>query len=264
MEKNYTVNSLNKALLLIEDLGEHGPSSLADLHQRLGLDKATMYRLLKTLKDRAFVAQSLVDHRYFNTVKMFQIGSREIDRGGLRELIKPYLKKLSHLFQEVAHMALRVEPAKAVCIDKIDSVPDPYVRFDMNLGSEVSFHASGMGKAILAFSGESQRELILSRLAFERFTPRSLRNPSALVREIKRVRRQGYAINDGETFEGLYCVAVPILNQHGEANASISITGPRGRLLEKKEAVVGTLLAHAWELSILNGLPPEQWPLKKP
>ena len=264
MEKSYTVNSLNKALMLIEDLGEHGPSSLADLHQRLHLDKATMYRLLKTMKDRGFVEQSLVDHRYFNTIKMFQIGSREIDRGGLREMIKPYLKKLSNTFQEVVHMALRVEPAKAVCIDKIDAVPNPYVRFDMNLGSEVSLHASSMGKAILAFSGESQQELILSRLTFERLTPRSLRNPAGLIKELKKVRRQGYATNDGETFEGIYCVGVPILNQQGEANAAVSITGPRGRMLEKKEAVVRTLLEHSRELSILYGLPPDQWPQKKP
>jgi DNA-binding IclR family transcriptional regulator len=156
-----------------------------------------------------------------------------------------------------------VEPDKAVCIDKADVMPNPHVRFDMSLGSEVSFYASSMGKAIVAFAGESRRELILSRLVFERFTSRTLRNSSALAREIRKIRRQGYAANDGENFEGIYCLGAPILDQHGEAGASISITGPRGRMLEKKEAVLGALLEYSRELSVLNGLPPEQWPLKK-
>jgi len=260
-EKGYTVNSLNKAIDLIENLVEHGPSSLADLNNRLGLDKATMYRLLSTLKNRGYVEQSQVDHRYFNTIKMFQLGSREIDRGGLRDLIRPYLKKLSSTFREVVHLALLVEPGRAVCIDKVESQPGRQpVRFEMSLGSDVSLYASSTGKAILAFSSEERQNEALSQISFERFSSKTINNAAALKKELRQTRRQGYAIDDGEAFESIYCLGVPILNFGGEANAAISVTGPRDRMLEKKEEIVKALLENSRELSILYGYPAESWP----
>ncbi|MDR1045382.1 MAG: IclR family transcriptional regulator [Candidatus Adiutrix sp.] len=263
-EKAYTVNSLNKAMDLIESLCEHGPSSLADLRGRLGLDKATMYRLLNTLRLRGYVDQSLVDHRYFITRKLFLLACQEIDRVGLPDLARPYLEKLAAAFREDAQMSLLTGPGQAVCIDKVEAAPSQAVRLNMTLGSEVLVYASGMGKALLAFSPPAVQDEVLSRLVMERLSSRTLRNAAALRKELQRIRRQGYAVDDGETIESVFCIGVPILNHRGEAAAAVSVNGPRARMLDKKEAVINMLLDCSRELSLLYGYPPEQWPVGRP
>ncbi len=179
----------------------------------------------------------------------------------MRDLIRPYLKKLSTVFKEVVHLALLVEPGRAVCIDKVEAPPGRQpVRFEMSLGANVCLHASSTGKAILAFSSEESQNAALALMTFERFSPKTITNAAALKKELRQIRRQGYAVDDGEAFESIYCLGVPIVNYDGEAKVALSVTGPKERMLEKKEELVKRLLDISRELSLLCGYPPEAWP----
>ena len=260
-EKEQSSNSIGKALDIMEDLSEYGPSALASLNQRLGLDKGTLHRILKTLKDRGYVAQNRVDRRYFNTTRMFQLGSREIERGGLRVLARPYLEKLAAAFREVIHVAIIVENDKAICVDKIEAVPGSQMRLNMTLGSEVSLYASSAGKCLVAFAEEAVQARILPKIKYERLSPSTIRGAVAFKKELARIKAQGFAIDDGETLESIYCVGAPVLRHSGDAYAAISVSGPRSRMLEKKNEVIRTLKAYSKELSILYGLPPDKWPI---
>ena len=260
-EKAQAGNSINKALDIIEDLGEHGASSLADMNLRLGLDKGTLHRILKILRERGFVDQSPTDRRYFNTIRMFQIGSREVERGGLKTLARPYLEKLAAAFGETIHVAILVEPGKAVCVDKMEAVSGPQVRLNMSLGSEVSLYASSMGKCLLAFSSEERLKTILPKIKYEKFSSTTIRGTVAFKKELARVRSQGYAVDDGETMESIFCIGTPILNHRAEAYAAISVTGPKTRMLARKDAVIRMLKEISKELSIHYGLPANKWPL---
>lgn len=255
-------NSINKMLDIMEDLGEHGASSLSDINQRLAFDKGTLHRILKTLKTRGFVDQNPADRRYFNTIKLFQIGSREIERGGLKTLIQPYLQRLAGTFSETIHVAILADPGKAVCVDKMEAAPGPQVRLNISLGSEISLYASSMGKCLLAFSSEERQKKILSKIKYERLSPNTIMGAADFKKELGKIRAQGYAFDDGETIENIFCVGIPILNHLGESYAAISITGPKARMVEKKSQIIATLKSISKEISILYGLPANQWPIK--
>ncbi len=161
----------------------------------------------------------------------------------------------------MVHLALLVEPGRAVCIDKVEAHPDRQpVRFEISLGANVCLHASSTGKAILAFSSEESQNAALALMTFERFSPKTITNAAALKKELRQIRRQGYAVDDGEAFESIYCLGVPIVNYDGEAKVALSVTGPKERMLEKKEELVKRLLDISRELSLLCGYPPEAWP----
>ncbi len=256
-------NSVNKALDILEDLSEHGPSALAELHQRLGLDKGTLHRLLKLLKQRDFVDQDRSDRRYFNTTKMFQLGGREIERGGLRVLARPSLEQLAATFREVVHVAIMGAQDRPICVDKIEAAPSFQARLNLNLGSEVSLYASSLGKCLLAFADEEVRARILPKIKYERFTSSTIRGAVAFKKELDRVRALGYAFDDGETLESIFCVGAPILDHQGRSYAAISVTGPKTRMLDKKDQVIKTLKSMSRDLSIRYGLPAGQWPIKE-
>ncbi|MDR1045810.1 MAG: IclR family transcriptional regulator [Candidatus Adiutrix sp.] len=261
-ERERSSNSIGKALDIVEDLSEYGPSSLADLHRRLGLDKGTLHRILKTLKERGYVRQNQGDRRYFNSIRMFQLGGREIARSELRVLARPYLEKLAAAFKEVIHVAIMVDNDKAILVDKLEALPGAKMRLNIALGAQVSLYASSIGKCLLAFADQAVQARILPKIKYERLSPSTIRGAVALKKELTRIKAQGFAVDDGETLESVYCVAAPVLAHSGSAYAAISVSGPRSRMLEMKNEIIRTLKVYSKELSLLYGLPPDKWPFK--
>ena len=260
-ERTYMVNSVVKCLTIMEALASQGASSLSDLKNALGLDKATLHRILSTLKALGYVKQNQSDQRYFLTFKMFQVGNMVVERGGLKALIHPYLEKISADFQELVYASVMTEPGQAICIDKTEVDLYQQLRLNVSIGGNVSMHASSMGRCFLAFMNPDYFSSIFDSLNFEKFTPLTITEPDGLRRELEKARRDGYALEEGERIDGVMCIGVPILNSHGHAIAAISATGPKARMLVKKEGLIRSLTEASRELSVICGLPPEKWPI---
>ena len=261
-ERTYMVNSVVKCMAIMEALAEKGPSSLSDLKTVLGLDKATLHRILSTLKALDYVKQNHSDQRYFLTFKMFQTGNLVLERGGLKALIHPYLEKISGEFHELIYASVMTEPGQAICIDKSEVDLFQQLRLNVSIGGRVSMHASSMGRCYLAFMNPAHLPEILAGLSYEKYTPATMVDPDALARELETIRRQGYAVEEGERIEGAMCIGVPVLGSLGQAQAAISVTGPKARIQEKRAGLIKALTEASRELSIICGLPPERWPIR--
>lgn len=261
-DRTYMVNSVVKCMAIMEALANQGPSSLADLKNSLGLDKATLHRILSTLKALDYVKQNQSDQRYFLTFKMFQTGNLVLERGGLKSLIHPYLEKISADFQELIYSAIMTEPGQAICIDKTEVDLYQQLRLNVSIGGNVSMHGSSMGRCFMAFMNPAHYPEVMAGLKFEKFTPSTISDPDLLEKELEKIRRTGYALEEGERIEGTMCIGVPVLNSHGYAQAAISATGPKARIKAKQEGLTRALTEASKELSIICGLPPERWPAK--
>lgn len=255
------VNSVVKCMAIMEALANQGPSSLSDLKGSLGLDKATLHRILSTLKALSYVKQNQSDQRYFLTFKMFQTGNMVVERGGLKALIHPYLERISADFQELIYAAVMTEPGQAICIDKTEVDLYQQLRLNVSIGGVVSMHGSSMGRCFMAFMNPTNLPEVMANLKFEKYTPSTIVDPDSLMRELDKIRQAGYAIEEGERIEGAMCIGVPVLNSQGYAHAAISATGPKARMLVKKEGLIRSLSEASKELSIICGLPPERWPV---
>src|SRR6266566_1174646 len=97
-------------------------------------------------------------------------------------------------------------------------------------GMHRPLNCTALGKALLAFLPNDQREELLPMLTFERATPRTIPNLPRFRKELARVLQQGYAIDDQETDMGARCVAAPILDESGSVTAAISVSGPVTRI----------------------------------
>jgi DNA-binding IclR family transcriptional regulator len=107
-----------------------------------------------------------------------------------------------------------------------------------------------VGKALVAFAEEEDRERLLEELPLEPLTALSITDRDAFRAEIEKVRRQGYAVMDEENELGMRAVAVPVFNSQGVAFASLATAVPVFRLsMEALVALVPLLQAAAVELS---------------
>ena len=82
------------------------------------------------------------------------------------------------------------------------------------------------------------------------YTSLTITKRGELRKELERVREQGYAVAVGELEIGLTAVAAPIHNAHGDAIASMSVSGPTFRLDDARlPEVIGLLVEAATEVS---------------
>jgi DNA-binding IclR family transcriptional regulator len=99
-----------------------------------------------------------------------------------------------------------------------------------DVGARHPVHCTALGKVLLASLPEDQVRDILLHGGMPRHTPRTIVTPDAFVTALAEVRRQGYAVDDGERSPDIRCVAAPVQDHHGRVVAALSASGPLFRL----------------------------------
>ena len=107
-------------------------------------------------------------------------------------------------------------------------------------------YCTGIGKAMLAHLPQAERDRALQQQSFHAHTDRTLSDPAALVAELARIARRGFARDREEHEPGIVCVAVPVLGRGGRLLGGLSVTGTtRSPGLAALEAHVPALQATA-------------------
>jgi IclR family transcriptional regulator, KDG regulon repressor len=103
---------------------------------------------------------------------------------------------------------------------------------------------------LLAFQPDDEIEELIKRRGLKAYTPNTLTTPAQLREGLRRVRDQGYAVDNEEFEEGLECIGAPIRDYSGKVVAAISIAGPVFRMAEDKLPVLArSVIEAAQELS---------------
>jgi IclR family transcriptional regulator, KDG regulon repressor len=251
----YTVKSLLKALAILDCLAESEPEgyTLTQLSQKLRLHISTVHRLLVNLTRQGFVDFNPAQGTYQLGYRVMRMGLKVLDRMDFRRVAAPLLHELSQKTQETVHLAI-LQAYQVVTIEKFQG-PHP-VRLDAPLGAATPLHATGVGKALLAFQDEKRVAAILRAAglppkgSLPRLTVNTLTSLGDLKRELSRIREQGYAVDNEEAVVGLRCVAAPLFDHSGRAVAAFSVAGPASRVSPARTAEIARLvLETAGEIS---------------
>jgi DNA-binding IclR family transcriptional regulator len=106
-----------------------------------------------------------------------------------------------------------------------------------------------VGKCLLAFAPEENREGMIGSILFDTFTEKTISSKQQMYAEIEKVRAQGYAIDDGELSADIKCIAVPVFDNSGACNYSLGTSGALSRMTEEKvERVIPLMLKTAKEI----------------
>jgi DNA-binding IclR family transcriptional regulator len=250
----YKIQALDRAFAILDLLGEsETPLGLAQVATSLQMHKSTAHRFLMVLEKHRMVERT-AGGKFRLGLRLFDFGSRAIEKFDLRERAQPHLRRLVNETEETAHLCI-LEGAHVVYIDKIE--PARAVRMITRIGASNPVHCTSVGKAMLAFLPEERLTEILSRLRFERFTNRTVTTVEALRAEIEKTRRRGYAVDDEEFEEGLRCIAVPILDAQRLPVAAVSVSGPSFRVTAQKlPSIANHLLQCVRSISVDMGFVP--------
>lgn len=224
--------SLSRALTLLQRLAESPAGlNLTDLSYQLGIPTATVHRMLSTFEEQGFVEQDREQGLWFIGLKAFTVGNAFLARRDFVASARPHMHELVERCGETANLGV-IDDGEVVFISQVES--REVMRMIARLGSRSPIHASGVGKALLAYLPEQRFARILQQRGLARFTDKTIDNPAQLRDELERIRQSGYALDDEEHAVGLRCVASAIFDQNGQALAAISLSGPKARVTDAR------------------------------
>ena len=123
------------------------------------------------------------------------------------------------------------------------------IRMGSLIGKKSPIYCTGVEKVILAFLPEKEQEAILRELEFSAFTRKTITSREELRSELLKIRKKGYAVNDCEHEEGVYCLAAPILNSGNQCITGISISGAEMYIWKERERFAPLLMETARTIS---------------
>lgn len=246
------VQSVARALMILDMLArENREMTLTEIAKAMNWPKTTVHGLVATLRDYNYVDQSPVSGCYHLGVRLFELGNIVARSWDIRALALPAMRNLNSRFGEMVQLATE-DKGEVLYLEKLDSTH--MMRIVSEIGARLPMHCSGLGKVLLAYKKPAEIKWIISTHGMPPMTPRTITNREALERELIKVRRQGYAIDDREIMDSLRCVAAPIYDREGNVKYAISVSGLAGGLQgERLEAVTEELLRAADSISYAIG-----------
>ncbi|MGM0782610.1 MAG: IclR family transcriptional regulator [Pseudomonadota bacterium] len=232
--------SLVRGLTLLERLAATpGGLALSELAEAVDLAPSTTHRLLQALHGQGFVTQDAELGVWKIDVKTFRIGNSFLEARDFVATSRPFLRRLTAQTGETANLGIR-DGGTAVFLAQSES--PQMMRMITRLGSRAPLHASGVGKALMAWLPDDEFEHILAEQGLARVTANTLHTPEALRADLAEIRRLGYACDREEHAIGLHCVAACLHDEHSTPLAAISVSGPMARIPETRLAELGELV----------------------
>jgi len=220
-----TVQSVDRAITILEVLARTGEAGVTELAGELGVHKSTAFRLVAALERRSLVEQQHGRGKYRLGTGILRLAGATTARLDLVQESRGISRLLAQQVGETVNLAVLSDGA-ALYMDQVagSSALQPHNW----VGQRIPLHATSNGKILLSGMDPSEIDSQVGEL--RRFTANTITSLHALARELEEVRERGYAIAVDELEIGLTAVAAPIRNGHGEIIASMSVSGPTFRI----------------------------------
>ncbi len=195
---------------------------VTELSKTLQLPKATVFRILFTLQQLGYARKDPLSRAYVmvsSATWLNHDGGRET----LRQVARPHMERLLARFEQTVNLAV-MDKEQVLYTEILEGLRS--IRMAATVNTYAPIHATGVGKSMLAYLHPMEAEEILKKRARARLTAKTMTSIPALLKYFKRVRDQGYAIDNEETEKGARCVAAAIFNAQGRPIAALSISGP--------------------------------------
>ncbi|MGH3146327.1 MAG: IclR family transcriptional regulator [Rubrobacter sp.] len=215
--------------VLLTFAGTEGSLGVSEISRRLGLSKAVVHRILRSLVSRRLLAADEAGRGYRLGSAAATLGARAVRDMNLRECALPLLDRLREESGETATVSELVGVSR-VYLDQVQSRRE--IKMTVELGRPFPLHAGASSRAILSFGPPGLQRQILDG-PLEALTPKTIVDHERLRSELALNAREGVAVSYGERQPGAASVAAPLLAADGHARGAISVCGPLDRFDEE-------------------------------
>ncbi|RBI59515.1 IclR family transcriptional regulator [halophilic archaeon] len=245
------IKSVQTASKILATIQRQSEPTFGDLCGDLDVSKGTVHTYLSTLEEEGFITKS-GDH-YCLGFRFVTMGETVRNETELYRAGQVEVDKLAEQTSEYVHLTVTY-CGKEVTI--YESRGDNAVAMDYHLQMREApqyLHCTSTGKAMLGHFDEERVHDIIDEQGLIEQTENTISDPDRLFRELKRIREQGYAVNDEEELRGMRSIGAPIRGVDGDVCGAVSVTAPTSRLSgERFQSEIPELVMQAANIIEVN------------
>ncbi len=222
-------STIKKAFEIIKLIEKNqGEFTLTDIVHKLGINKTTAFRNLKTLEELGILEK--INNMYFLGMALFEMGNKVYIKQIVVEKAHPILRELSEEVNETVNLAM-IHNDMVLYLDKIESRRS--LQIQSSIGDTLPIYCTSLGKSILSILPDNEMIKIVENINFEKITQNTIGGPEKLIQQINKIKQNGHSIDNEEYEEGLVCISVPLFLKDHNFYGSISLSGPSMRFDKK-------------------------------
>lgn len=205
------VRSVQRALQILRVMNERVSWTLQELHQRTGLAKSTLHRLLSTLESEKYVrTDPHVYGHYQLTQAVGNLSCGVTTQMQLAELAAPIMVSTTHAIKWP--LSLGVIDHHQIRVVYCTMPYSPYAIRPSSVGRRYELTESASGRAYLSFCGPVERRILIEEMNSREDDGPRLTDLRAMRRMIRETRRQGFAVRYGHHRSESAALAVPVFS----------------------------------------------------
>jgi len=220
-----TIKDLARIILLFNN-DQTNEKSISEIAKALNMHQSKVSRMLKPFEVEDFFERNSETGRYCLGIRFFELGVVYALNFPLRKIIRPHIEQIAKELNITASWAI-LRNSKVISIDRVQNLNVDLRVLQMGLNAPI--HSTSIGKVLLAHLSEEEQDRILKSIVLTKSTNKTIIDQRLIKENLKLVRERGYAIDEGEAFEDLNCIAAPIKNGNGNVVAAINLMDKASR-----------------------------------
>jgi len=227
-ETKSSIQVIERMMSLLGALARHAtPVNLKQLATETHLHPSTAHRILSVMVDNRLVDR-IEPGTYRLGIRLLELGSLVKSRISVRQEALPHMQALHQALGETVNLSVRHDD-EVVYIERTAG-SNSMMRVVQIIGARAPLHITAVGKLFLAEDGTEKCADYVRRTGLPRFTDNTLTDADTLVKELEKIRRQGYAFDSEEAEKGVSCIGAGIYNDDSRLVAGLSVSAPSDRL----------------------------------
>jgi len=200
---------------------------ITQISKALNLSLGSVQRVTYTLQKLGYLRKDEEIQKYSIGHNGLVLGLGIVKDLDLKRVAHPYLRELSAEIDETVNLAV-LDGIQIVYLDRVKT--GQIININLSVGSKLPVYCTSMGKSLLAFLPNDELLEILNKINLKPLTPNTITTKARLLRELEKVKKRGFSVNDKELDIGLRSVAAPVRNEHGTVVAAVNIAVPSSRV----------------------------------
>jgi DNA-binding IclR family transcriptional regulator len=237
----YAIGVLSRAFDILATFSHAEPSlSLGDVVTAVRLPKTTVFRVLSSLVERGYCECDPQTGRYSLGFELLRLADIRRRQTNVHDVAAPAMRDIRNAVNETVILSVRAGDSR-VHIDFVEGLHA--MRRMADLGVPAPLYAGAASKVLLAGMDDEEIEAYLDRTDLTAFQDATITDRTVLWREVRSIRRRGFAESKGELFAGGGALAAPIKDFSGRTIAVLDILTPEHRYTdEHRERCIAILL----------------------
>jgi len=203
---SYQAPAVQKAFRLLERVASAEDGlRLAEISQALGLSKSTTHGLIQALVAVGALDQTPLRKKFFLGPSIMDLAFKSRNYFAMSTEVRPILERLRNRINETIFLGV-LSDSRGIILAAARA--SKTLTISSSPGDTIPLLAGAVGKAYLASLSETQALAVIQEKGLRKYTSASIVDETAYLREVARVRRDGFALDNEEYLAGVKALAI--------------------------------------------------------